>query len=222
MPRRTRALESERQGPLGDCPRDCRGDSSKKPPLTQTHALGAAGPLVERRGHPPGQLAAGGIKRTRGGGKIMARVATPRTDKRGCRSSPALPRQNRGTRWADSRRCIQRRPARDQGRHVFAPVACPVRSGRPAILRLLSLDTSRFRRVQSIQDDALLTSVACSRRDGSLLRVLSGCGGDSVAFSPSGHNIVTGTLKTGRIKIWGAAGGSAVGCGKRKITNGKA
>ena len=155
VPRRTRALESERQGPLGDCPRDCRGDSSKKPPLTQTHALGAAGPLVERRGHPPGQLAAGGIKRTRGGGKIMARVATPRTDKRGCRSSPALPRQNRGTRWADSRRCIQRRPARDQGRHVFAPVACPVRSGRPAILRLLSLDTFRFRRVQSIQDDML-------------------------------------------------------------------
>ena len=26
VPRRTRALESERQGPLGDCPRDCRGD----------------------------------------------------------------------------------------------------------------------------------------------------------------------------------------------------
>ena len=76
--------------------------------------------------------------------------------------------------------------------------------------------------VKSIQDDALLTCVACFRRDGSLLRVLSGCAGDSVAFSSSGHNIVTGTLKTGRIKIWGAAGGSAVGCGKRKITNGKA
>ena len=59
-------------------------------------------------------------------------------------------------------------------------------------------------------------------RDGTLLRVVSACHGDGVAFSPSGHNIVSGTAKTGKIKIWGAAGGSAVGCGNSKITVGKA
>ena len=59
-------------------------------------------------------------------------------------------------------------------------------------------------------------------RDGTLLRVVSACPGTRVAFSPCGSNIVTGTVKTGKIKIWGPAGGSAVGCGKTKITAGKA
>ena len=58
-------------------------------------------------------------------------------------------------------------------------------------------------------------------RGGTLLRVVSACPGDGVAFSPSGNNIVTGSLG-GRIKIWGPAGQSAVGCGNTKITASKA
>ena len=58
-------------------------------------------------------------------------------------------------------------------------------------------------------------------RDGNLLRVIGACNGKSVAFSPSGQNIVTGTVGS-KLKIWGPAGGSAVGCGKTKITAGKA
>merc|ERR1711959_302294 len=58
-------------------------------------------------------------------------------------------------------------------------------------------------------------------RDGTLLRVVSACVGNAVAFAPNGQNIVTGTVG-GDIKIWGPAGGSAVGCGNTKITAGKA
>jgi hypothetical protein len=58
-------------------------------------------------------------------------------------------------------------------------------------------------------------------RDGTLLRVVSACTGNAVAFGPSGQNIVTGTVG-GRYKVWGAAGESAVGCGNTKITAGKA
>lgn len=57
-------------------------------------------------------------------------------------------------------------------------------------------------------------------RDGNLLRVVTACTGKSVAFSPTGQNIVTGTVGS-KIKIWGPAGGSAVGCGNAKITAGK-
>ena len=60
-------------------------------------------------------------------------------------------------------------------------------------------------------------------RDGTLLRVVSACKGDGVAFSPTGQNIVTGNKgDTSEVTVWGAAGGSAVGCGKTKITAGKA
>ena len=58
-------------------------------------------------------------------------------------------------------------------------------------------------------------------RDGTLLRVVSACKGDAVAFSTSGQNIVTGNKGGGRVVVWGPAGGSAVGCGKTKITAGK-
>ena len=58
-------------------------------------------------------------------------------------------------------------------------------------------------------------------RDGTLLRVVGACSGKGIAFSPNGQNIVTGTVETGKIKIWGPAGGSAVGAGKAKITAGK-
>eukprot|EP00929_Paragymnodinium_shiwhaense_P040380 TRINITY_DN21093_c0_g1_i1.p1 TRINITY_DN21093_c0_g1~~TRINITY_DN21093_c0_g1_i1.p1 ORF type:complete len:147 (+),score=27.75 TRINITY_DN21093_c0_g1_i1:102-542(+) len=58
-------------------------------------------------------------------------------------------------------------------------------------------------------------------RDGTLLRVITACPGDAVAFSPSGNNIVTGTVG-GKIKTWGPAGQSAVGIGNTKITAGKA
>jgi hypothetical protein len=60
------------------------------------------------------------------------------------------------------------------------------------------------------------------KRDCTLLRVVTACAGDSVAFSPSGGNIVTGTPGSRNIKVWGPAGGSAVGCGNSKITAGKA
>ena len=62
-------------------------------------------------------------------------------------------------------------------------------------------------------------------RGGVLLRVVSACPGNRVAFSPSGQNIVTGTTDSKIkpcVKIWGPAGGSAVGCGKVKITASKA
>jgi len=59
-------------------------------------------------------------------------------------------------------------------------------------------------------------------RDGTLLRVVSACPGDGVAFAPNGQNIATGSVKLSRVQIWGPAGGSAVGCGKTKITHGKA
>ena len=59
-------------------------------------------------------------------------------------------------------------------------------------------------------------------KDGTLLRVISGCPGDTVSFSPGRQKIVTGYIdKKSRIKLWGSAGGSAVGCGKTKITAGK-
>ena len=58
-------------------------------------------------------------------------------------------------------------------------------------------------------------------RDCNLLRVIGGCTGKAVAFSPTGNNIVTGTVETQKIKIWGPAGGSAVGAGNTKITAGK-
>ena len=58
-------------------------------------------------------------------------------------------------------------------------------------------------------------------RDCNLLRVIGGCTGKAVAFSPTGNNIVTGTVETEKIKIWGPAGGSAVGAGNTKITAGK-
>ena len=58
-------------------------------------------------------------------------------------------------------------------------------------------------------------------RDGTLLRVVSACAGSGVAFSPCGHYIVTGNAKTKKIKVWGAAGGSAFTAGKSKITTGK-
>ena len=58
-------------------------------------------------------------------------------------------------------------------------------------------------------------------RDGNLLRVVTACTGKSVTFSPTGQNIVTGTIGS-KLKIWGPAGGSAVGCGNTKITAGKA
>merc|ERR1712150_50048 len=57
-------------------------------------------------------------------------------------------------------------------------------------------------------------------RDGTLLRVITACPGKGVAFSPSGNNIVTGNLDGGRLKVWGPAGNSAVGCGNAKITAG--
>ena len=59
-------------------------------------------------------------------------------------------------------------------------------------------------------------------RGGTLLRVVGGCPGNGVAFSPTGQNIVTGTGTAAKVKIWGPAGGSAVGCGNAKITAGKA
>ena len=59
-------------------------------------------------------------------------------------------------------------------------------------------------------------------RDGTLLRHIGGCAGNGVAFSATGQNIVTGNAETMKIKIWGPAGGSAVGAGKTKITAGKA
>merc|ERR1712194_551561 len=54
-----------------------------------------------------------------------------------------------------------------------------------------------------------------------LLRVVTACPGARVAFGPTGQHIVTGG---GGFpwKVWGAAGGSAVGAGKTKITAGKA
>ena len=58
-------------------------------------------------------------------------------------------------------------------------------------------------------------------RDGTLLRVMSAVVGTNIRFSPSGQNIITGFPGTEKIKIWGPAGGSAVGCGKTKITAGK-
>ena len=58
-------------------------------------------------------------------------------------------------------------------------------------------------------------------RDGTLLRVVSACPGNGIAFSPSGSNIVTGSAKTSKVKVWGPAGQSAVGCGNSKITAGK-
>ena len=58
--------------------------------------------------------------------------------------------------------------------------------------------------------------------EGTLLRVVTACPGEGVAFSPAGHNLVTGTAKTGKVKLWGPSGGSAVGCGKAKIPAGKA
>ena len=58
-------------------------------------------------------------------------------------------------------------------------------------------------------------------RDGALLRVVSACHGDAIAFSPTGSNIVTGSAKASQVKVWGPAGGSAVGCGNAKITAGK-
>jgi len=58
-------------------------------------------------------------------------------------------------------------------------------------------------------------------RDATLLRVVSACTGSGVAFSPCGHYIVTGNAKTKKIKVWGAAGGSAFSAGKAKITAGK-
>ena len=57
-------------------------------------------------------------------------------------------------------------------------------------------------------------------RDRTLLRVISACTGRSVAFSPSGQNIITGTVGS-KLKVWGPAGGSALGSGKTKITAGK-
>mmetsp|Transcript_13838 Transcript_13838/g.24098 ORF Transcript_13838/g.24098 Transcript_13838/m.24098 type:complete len:149 (-) Transcript_13838:19-465(-) len=59
-------------------------------------------------------------------------------------------------------------------------------------------------------------------RDGTLLRVVTACPGTRVVFSPTGNNIVTGTAGTKKVKIWGPAGNSAVGCGNTKITAGKA
>ena len=60
-------------------------------------------------------------------------------------------------------------------------------------------------------------------KDGTLLRVVAGCPGDGVSFSPSGQKIVTGYIdKKSKLKLWGLAGQSAVGCGKIKITAGKA
>ena len=66
-------------------------------------------------------------------------------------------------------------------------------------------------------------------KDFNLLRVVSACPGRNVAFSPNGNNIVTGTLvensgeiSVSKLKIWGPAGNSAVGCGNTKITAGKA
>ena len=56
---------------------------------------------------------------------------------------------------------------------------------------------------------------------GTLLRVIGACPGTAVAFSPTGQNIVTGSVELQKIKIWGPAGGSAVGAGKTKITTGK-
>ena len=51
-------------------------------------------------------------------------------------------------------------------------------------------------------------------KDGTLLRVIGSCLGKQVAFSPTGNNIVTGTAsKPPKLKIWGPAGGSAVGVG---------
>ena len=58
-------------------------------------------------------------------------------------------------------------------------------------------------------------------RDGTLLRVISACPGTGVAFSPCGHFIATGSAKTGKAKVWGAAGGSAFSAGKPKITIGR-
>ena len=59
-------------------------------------------------------------------------------------------------------------------------------------------------------------------RDCNLLRVIGGCLGNRVVFSPTGNNIVTGTVEPLKIKIWGPAGGSAVGAGNAKITASKA
>ena len=59
-------------------------------------------------------------------------------------------------------------------------------------------------------------------KDATLLRVISGCPGDTVSFSPSRQKIVTGYIyKKSRIKLWGPAGGNVVCCGKTKITAGK-
>ena len=59
-------------------------------------------------------------------------------------------------------------------------------------------------------------------KDGTLLRVVSGCVGDGVAFSPTGQKIVTGYInEMAKLKLWVPASGSAVGCGKTKITAGK-
>ena len=59
-------------------------------------------------------------------------------------------------------------------------------------------------------------------RDGTLLRVVGACPGNRVAFSPTGGNIITGTLGSTNMKVWGPAGASAVGVGNTKITTGKA
>ena len=59
-------------------------------------------------------------------------------------------------------------------------------------------------------------------KDGTLLRVISVCPGDTVSFSPRGQKIVTGYInKKSQMKFWGPAGASAVGCGKTKIKAGK-
>ena len=59
-------------------------------------------------------------------------------------------------------------------------------------------------------------------RDGTLLRVVTAGPGSRVAFSPTGNNIVTGFAGGKKVKIWGPAGNSAVGCGNSKITAGTA
>ncbi|CAD7958074.1 unnamed protein product [Amoebophrya sp. A25] len=79
--------------------------------------------------------------------------------------------------------------------------------------------------------DLIVTKCANSmrlwrKRGGSLLRVVGGCPGNRVAFSPSGSIIVTLSYNSllghrKNLKIWGPAGASAVGCGNTKITAGK-
>eukprot|EP00035_Acanthoeca_spectabilis_P030241 m.8561 g.8561 ORF g.8561 m.8561 type:complete len:93 (-) comp4075_c0_seq1:257-535(-) len=57
------------------------------------------------------------------------------------------------------------------------------------------------------------------RRDGERLRVVT-CRGNAVAFGTNGNNLVTGDVDGDKMKVWGAAGGSAFTAGKKNIGNG--